>query len=82
MSAQQVQEIIDRVKALPPEEQIAVADEIDRFTWAQRFRQIGERIQARVDAMGETISDEEIDSIVHQVRRERRLLRESSTTPS
>ncbi len=82
MSAQQVQEIIERVKALPLEDQIEVSKAIDRFTWAQRFRQICERIEARVEASGETISDEEIDEIVRQVRRERRLSKQSSTIPS
>lgn len=85
MSAQQVQEIIERVKALAPEEQLQVAEEIHRFTWAQRFRQICERIEARVqelEAQGETITDEEIDEEVKAVRREKSLLERYSTRRS
>ncbi len=82
MSAQQVQEIIERVKAMPPDQQIEVANAVGRFVWAERFRRVCERIEARVEASGETITDEEIDELVREVRRETPLSQRSSTIPS
>jgi hypothetical protein len=82
MSAQQVHDIVERIRALPIQEQVQVAEQLDRFTWAERWRQICARIAARMEASGEMITDEEIDEAVKEVRREKSLLERYSTRRS
>jgi hypothetical protein len=73
--------IVNQIKALPIEEQLRVAEAIDRMTWAQRWRVICERISARVTNVSE-ISEEEIDVEVREVRRKTSLSERSSTPQS
>jgi len=78
MTDSRTQSIVDPVKALPVEEQLRVAEAIDRLTWVQRWRQICERIDARVMAVG-PIDDGHVDAEVRKVRRETPLSARSST---
>lgn len=73
--------IIEQVKALPADQQLEVAEAIDRLTWARRWRLVCERIEARSDP-GHTSSDEQIDAEVRAVRREKPLSTRSSIRPS
>ena len=81
MSDSRAQSIVDQVKALPIEEQLRVAEAIDRLTWAQRWREICERIAAKVTAVG-PIDDDQIDAEVRDARRKRPLSERSSTPQS
>lgn len=69
--------IVEQVKALPVEEQLRVAEAIDRLTWAQRWREICSRIAANVTAAG-SMDDDQIDAGVREVRRETPLSERSS----
>jgi len=75
------QSIVDQVKALPPDEQLRVAEAIDKITWAQRWRRICERIDARVRA-APPMDDNLIDEAVREVRKEKPLSERSSTPRS
>lgn len=75
------QSIVDQVKALPPVEQLRVADAIDKFTWAQRWRRVCERIDAQVRAAA-PVDDDRIDEEVREVRKEKPLSERSSMPPS
>jgi hypothetical protein len=81
MSDSRTQSIVDQVKALPIEEQIRVAKAIDRLTWAHRWREICERIEANA-ASAAPLTDDEIDAEVREVRREKPLSDRSSTPRS
>ena len=69
--------IVAQVKALPIEEQLRVAEAIDRLTWTQRWREICERITRNVASVG-AMTDDEIDAEVREVRRETPLSERSS----
>jgi hypothetical protein len=77
MAESRTQFIVDQVKALPVEEQLRVAEAIDRLTWAQRWREICERIARNVKTAG-GISDDQIDAEVREVRKETPLSERSS----
>ena len=81
MTDSQAQSIVEQVKALPIEEQLRVAEAIDRLTWAQRWREICERIAARVATAG-PMDDAMIDAEVQEVRREKALSERSSIPQS
>jgi hypothetical protein len=81
MADSRTQSIVDQVKALPIEEQLRVAEAIDRLTWAQRWREICERIGANLTTAG-SINDDQIDAEVREVRRKRPLSERSSTPQS
>jgi hypothetical protein len=81
MADSRTQSILDQVKALPIEEQLSVAEAIDRLTWAQRWREICERIERKV-ASGGAITEDEIDAEVREVRKETPLSERSSTPRS
>ena len=81
MSDSRTQSIVEQVKALPIEEQIRVAEAIDRMTWAQRWREICSRIDSRV-ATADPLDDAEIDAEVKEVRRKKALSERSSTPRS
>ena len=81
MASSPVESIIDQIKALPPEEQLEVAEVVDRLTWAQRWRRVCERIEARARQHPD-IRDEEIDATVRAVRQEKPLSERSSTPRS
>ena len=77
MAESRTQFIVDQLKALPIEEQLRVAEAIDRLTWAQRWREICERIARNVATVGE-MDDDQIDAEVREVRRETPLSERSS----
>jgi len=81
MSDSRAQSIVEQVKALPIEEQLRVAEAIDRMTWTQRWREICERIATRVSTVG-PINDNEIDTEVQEVRRKKALSERSSIPQS
>lgn len=81
MATSASQSIVDQVKALPPDEQLRVAEAIDKITWAQRWRRVCERIEARVRTAN-PISDDQIDEAVQEVRKEKSLSDRSSTPRS
>jgi hypothetical protein len=81
MANSRTQSIVDQVKALPLEEQLRVAEAIDRLTWAERWREICERIAARVATAG-PVEDAAIDAEVRAVRKKRPLSERSSTRRS
>ncbi len=62
-----VDAIVAQVKALPPEEQLQLAEAVDRLTWARRWRRICERIEAGY-AGRPTPSEQDIEMAVHQHR--------------
>jgi len=71
------QSILDQVKALPIDEQLRVAEAIDRLTWSQRWREICERIARNVETVGD-MNEDQIDGEVREVRRETPLSERSS----
>ncbi len=81
MEESRTQLILDQVKALPIDEQLRVAEAIDRLTWAQRWREICERIARNVASPG-AMTDDQIDAEVRVVRRETPLSERSSTPQS
>jgi len=81
MPDSRTQSIVDQVKALPIEEQLRVAEAIDRLTWAQRWREICERIADKVATAG-AMNDDQIDAEVREVRGETPLSERSSTPRS
>ncbi len=81
MADSRTQSILDQVKALPIDEQLRVAEAIDRLTWAQRWREICERIDHNVASVG-VMTDDAIDAEVREVRKETPLSERSSTPRS
>jgi hypothetical protein len=77
MADSRTQSILDQVKALPIDEQLRVAEAIDRLTWAQRWREICERIARNVEMVGD-LNEDQIDAEVREVRRETPLSERSS----
>ena len=77
MADSRTQSILDQVKALPVDEQLRVAEAIDRLTWAQRWREICERIVRNVKTAG-GMDEDQIDAEVREVRRETPLSERSS----
>ncbi len=71
------QSILDQVKALPIDEQLRLAEAIDRLKWAQRWREICERITRNVETAGD-MNEDQIDAEVREVRRETPLSERSS----
>lgn len=80
MTSPAVQSIIEQIRGLTPEEQIKLAEVLDRLTWARRWRQICERIESRRRG-ADDVSDDEIDELVRAVRKEKPLSGRSSTHP-
>lgn len=81
MGSSPVDAIVDRVRTLSPDEQIEVAEAIDRLTWAQRWRRICQRIEDR-SRQAPPIGEEDVDQAVRNTRREKPLSERSSTRPS
>ena len=77
MADSRTQSILDQVKALPIDEQLRVAEAIDRLTWAQRWREICERIAHNVETVGD-MNEDQIDAEVREVRGETPLSERSS----
>src|SRR5213593_3887393 len=81
MATAPVEHIIEQIRALAPEQQVQVAEAVDRLTWARRWRNICERIELRARNMP-VPTDDEIDETVRAVRREKPLSERSSTPRS
>ncbi len=78
MPSPAVQSIIEQIRGLTPEEQVKLAEVLDRLTWARRWLQICERIESR-RCGADDVSDDEIDELVRTVRKEKPLSGRSST---
>src|SRR5437588_10013079 len=72
MNREAVDFIVEKVRALGPEDRIAVADEVDRIAWRDRVQVVLDEIAENVRREG-PISDAEIDAIVKDVRAEKSL---------
>lgn len=81
MASPPVDALFEQIKRLSPEEQLELAEAVDRLTWSARWRAICERIEARVSERPAP-SDAEIDELVEDVRRENPLSARSSIRPS
>jgi hypothetical protein len=77
MATASVERILEQIRALAPDQQLLVAEAVDRLTWARRWRAICERIEARARSML-ALTEEEIDDEVRAVRREKPLSERSS----
>lgn len=69
MNREVMDSILETVRNLPPEERVALADEVDRLVWRDRMLSLIERVTER-DGNLPPLSDEEIDEIVNDERRE------------
>lgn len=81
MASPSVDALFEQIKRLTPDEQIELAEAVDRLTWTARWRAICERIEARATGQPE-LSDAEIDASVDEVRQEKSLSARSSTRRS
>ena len=77
MNQAEVQDILERVERLAPEDQVAVAEQLDRLTLMRRAVELQDRIASRAESLG--ITDEDIDEALREVRREKPLHKRSST---
>ena len=80
MSQTDVQDILKRVKRLSPEDQMTVAEQLDRLTLVRRAVELQDRVAKRAASAG--ITDEDIDEALREVRREKPLYKRSSTPVS
>lgn len=76
-----IDHLLQQFQTLSPDEQLKVAEAIDRLTWARRWAAVCERISSRAQTFP-TVSDQEVDEMVHIARREKPLSARSSTPPS
>ena len=81
MASPPVQSIVEQVKSLPLEQQLEVAEAVDRLTWARRWRAICERIESAASGH-RMMSDEQIAQAVDSVRQEAPRSERSSIRPS
>lgn len=81
MASPPVDALFEQIKRLSPDEQLELAEAVDRLTWTARWRVICERIEARTAGQPE-LSDADIDAIVDEVRQEKSLSARSSTRRS
>jgi len=76
-----VDNLLQQFQALSVEQQIKVAEAIDRLTWATRWAAVCQRITAyRRDLP--PLNEEQLDESVQAVRREKPLSARSLTPPS
>lgn len=68
MSRDVIESILNQVRNLTPSERVAVADEVDRLAWRDRVQTLVDDVSSR--CQDDSITDEEIDSIVNDVRTE------------
>jgi hypothetical protein len=71
MSATAVVQEFDRIRQWPFEWQVQLAEELNALTWHRQWDALCARVHAR--ALSAPVSDEEIDEIVRDVRREKPL---------
>ena len=76
-----VDSLLQQFQALSVEQQIKVAEAIDRLTWAKRWAAVCERITAYRQGLP-PLHDERLDESVQAVRREKPLSARSLTPPS
>ena len=77
MADASVNSIVEQVKSLSLDEQMQVAEEIDRLTWIQRWRRICEQLESRMRGRA-VITDDQIDAAVRVAREETPLSERSS----
>ena len=75
--AARVDNLLQQFQALSAEDQLRVAEVIDRLTWAKRWADVCERISAHRKNQP-SIADDRIEGMVQDVRREKPLSREPS----
>jgi hypothetical protein len=68
MTTNAVQKILDEVHRWPLAQQIELAQAMHELTWRERWRSVSSAVHQRVE--NEPIADEDIDSLVDEVRRE------------
>ena len=71
MPAKAVAEELGRIRRWPVEWQVELAEQLNSMTWREQWEALCERIHRRAQA--DPISDEEIDGMVREVRRDRPL---------
>jgi hypothetical protein len=71
MATQSVLEELARIRQWPIEWQVELAEGLNSLTWREQWDALCDRICGR--AQGAPVSDEEIDAVVRQVRREKPL---------
>jgi len=76
-----VDSLLQQFQALSVEQQIKVAETIDRLTWAKRWAAVCERISTRTQNLP-PVMDDQVDEMVQTVRREKPLSARSLTPPS
>ena len=76
-----VDSLLQQFQALSVEQQLKVAEAIDRLTWAKRWAAVCERITAYRQNLP-PLNDEQLDDSVRAVRREKPLSARSLTPPS
>jgi hypothetical protein len=76
-----VDSLLQQFQALSVDQQIKVAEAIDRLTWAKRWAAVCERIAAYRRELP-PLDDRQLDESVRAVRQEKPLSARSSTPPS
>ena len=76
-----VDSLLQQFQALTVEQQIKVAEAIDRLTWAKRWAAVCERVSMRLQSLP-PLPDDQVDEMVQTVRREKPLSARSLTPPS
>jgi len=73
MDAAAIRSLLDAIRRLPPAERLAFADEVDRLAWRDRVQLVLDQAGANAQDNGGGPSDDEIASIVRDVRAEKSL---------
>lgn len=73
--------LLQQFQSLSVEQQVKVAEAIDRLTWAKRWAGVCERISNRSQCLP-PVPDADVDEMVRTVRREKSLSARSLTPPS
>ena len=71
MLAESVKEELDRIRTWPIERQVELAEQLNSMTWREQWETLCERVHRRAQA--DPISDDEIDAVVREVRRDKPL---------
>lgn len=73
MDAAAIRSLLDAIRRLPPAERLAFADEVDRLAWRDRVQLVLDQADKNARGKGGAPSDDEIASIVRDVRAEKSL---------
>ena len=71
MPVKTVAEELERIRRWPIEWQVELAEQLNSMTWREQWEAVCERIHMRAQA--EPITDDEIDAVVREVRRDKPL---------